>query len=270
MLAFSANLGFLFSEHTLPDAIRAAAQAGFQAVECQFPYDVPAADVRAALDETGLPMLGLNTSPGQIDAGDFGLAALPDREAEARVAIDQAVAYADAIGCRSVHVMAGKTGATDPHVRADFEPVFQSNLDYACRLAAPLGVTILIEPINRHDVPGYHLYSPAHAARTIAAVGQPNLKMMLDCYHVTRMGGDPLEAYRQHAGDVHHIQFAGVPERGVPERGDPGQGEVDYAAALPAIRDAGYDGFPGAEHRPAGTTADSLGWLPILAEALSS
>jgi hydroxypyruvate isomerase len=125
----------------------------------------------------------------------------------------------------------------------------------------------LIEPINRHDVPGYHLYSPARAAKTITAVsaasGASNLKMMLDCYHVARMGGDPAETYRRHRNVIGHVQFAGVPDRG-----DPATGQVDYAVLLPALVEAGYRGFFGAEYRPEGKTEDSLGWLAKVTETL--
>ena len=89
-MKFSANLGFLSSELPLPDAIRAAKSAGFDAVECHWPYEEDANAVKAALEETGLPMLGLNTRRGNVAAGENGLLALPGREAEARDAIAEA------------------------------------------------------------------------------------------------------------------------------------------------------------------------------------
>lgn len=133
MTRFSANLGFLWTDRALPDAIRAAHAAGFDAVECHWPYDIAADDVAAALAETGLPMLGLNTRRGDVAAGENGLAALPGRVDEARAAIDEALAYADAIGAGAVHVMAGK--AEGPEARA----VFAQNLHYACARAAKGG-----------------------------------------------------------------------------------------------------------------------------------
>ena len=47
-MLFSANIGFLYTDLPLPDRIRAAKRAGFDAVECHFPYDVPVAEMRAA------------------------------------------------------------------------------------------------------------------------------------------------------------------------------------------------------------------------------
>ena len=78
MTEFSANLGFLWTDRSLPEAIHAAQAAGFSAVECHWPFETPAQDVRAALHATGVPMLGLNTVRG--NPGENGLAALPGRE----------------------------------------------------------------------------------------------------------------------------------------------------------------------------------------------
>ncbi|CAG0912102.1 unnamed protein product, partial [Cyprideis torosa] len=103
MLKFSANLGFLWQELALPDAIRAAKAAGFDAVECHWPYDTPVDEVKQALAETGLVMLGLNTVRGDLAAGENGLAALWGQEDEAERAIDQAIAYAAAINAQNVH-----------------------------------------------------------------------------------------------------------------------------------------------------------------------
>jgi 2-dehydrotetronate isomerase len=252
-MRFSANLGFLFTDLALPDAIRAAHAAGFDAVECHFPYDTPPDPVAAALRDTGLPMLGLNTWPGDRAAGDFGLCALPDRVAEVRAAIEQAIGYAVATGTRAVHVMAGKTA--DP--RAD--ATFRANLSHACDLAAPHGITILIEPLNPRDVPGYHLLGADHALQIIQAVDRPNLKLMFDCYHLQITGGDLLMRFRALRPHIGHVQFAAVPDRGEPDRG-----EVDYGWLLPELSQDWPHPF-GAEYRPrAGTTA-GLGWLGLWA-----
>ena len=61
MPRFSANLGYLWKELPLPEAVLAARKAGFDAVEFHEPYHYPAEEIREALDETSLKMLGLNT-----------------------------------------------------------------------------------------------------------------------------------------------------------------------------------------------------------------
>ncbi|ARE42220.1 Hydroxypyruvate isomerase [Rhodovulum sp. P5] len=249
-MKFSANLGFLWTDLPLPAAIRAAAAAGFDAVECHWPYDTPPEDVRAALEETGLPMLGLNTRRGDVAAGENGLAALPGREEDARAAIDEALAYARAVGAGNIHVMAGFASGPEAH-RA-----FLENLAYACEGAALHGITILIEPLNRHDAPGYFLTTTDQAVAVIEAVGAENLKLMFDCYHVQVMEGDVTRRLQALLPVLGHIQFASVPDRGTPDHG-----ELDYAHIFEVLEGLDYDAPLGAEYKPLGPTGDSLDWL---------
>lgn len=249
MPRFSANLGFLWTDLGLPDAIRAAKAAGFEAVECHWPYAVATADVQAALAETGLPMLGLNTQRGDVDAGENGVAAIPGREADARRYIDEAIAYARAIGCGAVHVMPGKTDRSDKA-----EAVFRQNLHYACDQAPEL--TFLLEPLNDRNVPGYHLTDMDHACATIDALGRSNIKAMFDCYHIQIMQGDLTKRIEACLPYIGHIQIAAVPDRGEPDAG-----EVNYPALIRAIDDLGWDGFIGAEYKPRTDTEAGLGWM---------
>jgi len=252
MIKLSANLGFLWQSLSLPDAVRAAHAAGFQAVECHFPYEVPVDDVLSALNETGLTMLGLNTIRGNVDNGDNGLAALAGREDEARQAIDEAIAYATAINCQNIHVMAG---FADP-ASSEAQKVFTNNLRYACKAAAKANKTILIEPLNQYDAPGYHLPTLQDALAVLDRVGEPNIKIMYDCYHMQIMGGDLLRRYRSVADHVGHIQFASVPDRAEPD-----SGEVNFVWLLNELKAAGYEGAFGAEYKPRSSTDEGLGWM---------
>ena len=250
MTCFSANLGFLWNDLPLPDAIRAASMAGFDAVECHWPYDVPAEDVAAALAETGLPMLGLNTRRGDLDAGENGVAALPGREDDARAFIDEAITYAVAIQASNIHVMAGFAAGQAAH------DSFIANLDYACTAAATHGITILIEPLNHYDAPGYFLNSTAQAKTIIDEVGASNLKLMFDCYHIQRLEGNLTNKLTDLLPIIGHIQFASVPERGAPDHG-----EINYQHIYAHLATLGYDAPLGAEYKPDGDTDKSLGWL---------
>ena len=185
MLRFSANLGFLWKELALPDAIAAAAKYGFDAVECHWPFEVPSIEIKYALSQTNLKMIGLNTRLGNIEAGDFGVAACFGREDEAFGYIEEAVAYAGEIGASAVHVMAGRT---DGSSRA--ETTYRHALAYAANKAAQHDIVILIEPINQRDVPGYHLSTVEAGIATIESLGMNNLKLMFDCYHIQIMQGD--------------------------------------------------------------------------------
>ncbi len=245
-MKFSANLGFLWADRALPDAIRAAHAAGFDAVECHWPYDTPAAQTLAALQQTGLPMLGMNTRRGNTAIGENGLSALPGREADARAAIDEAIVYARATGTRAVHVMAGNSGG--PRARA----AFVENLTYACRQAAE--ITILIEPLNPYNAPGYFLNTTGLAADIIREVGQPNLRLMFDCYHVQIIEGDVTRRLKALLPLIGHIQIASVPDRGTPDHG-----ELDYAYVLQHITRLGWTHPLGAEYQPVQDM--DMGWI---------
>ena len=249
-MKFSANLGFLWADRPLPDAIRAAGAAGFDAVECHWPYDTLVERVKDALTETGLRMLCLNTHRGNIAAGENGLAALPGREADARAAIDQAISYARKTDTANVHVMAGLASGSEA------QKTFGRNLVYACETAAPYGITILIEPLNHYDVPGYFLTTTDQATTIIAAVGAPNLKLMFDCYHVQLMEGNLTHRLQALLPAIGHIQFASVPDRGPPDHG-----EIDYSHIFEVIAKLGYDAPLGAEYKPVGGTDATLGWM---------
>lgn len=249
-MKFSANLGFLWNDRPLPEAIRAAKAAGFDAVECHWPYDVPAAETVAALRETGLPMLGLNTVRGDVSAGENGLCALPGREVEARAAIAQALDYAAAVGAENVHVMAGNAAG------AAARAAFLANLRHACDLAGKTGIGLLIEPLNRHDAPDYFLRTTDQARGIIAELAAPNLKLMFDCYHVGRTEGDVVTRLADLLSIIGHIQFAAVPDRGTPDHG-----ELDYATVFAAIRALGWERPLGAEYKAPGDSGDHLGWM---------
>lgn len=249
-MRFSANLGFLWNDLPLPDAIRRAAQAGFDAVECHFPFDEDPQTVRKALDDTGLPMVGLNTRPGDKSAGDFGLCAVPGREQEAQAAIREAIGYATAIGAGAVHVMAGISKGS----RA--RETFLSALDHASDLAEQAGLQILIEPINSRDIPGYFLSTTAEAEEILSELGRAPVKLMFDCYHVQIMEGDICRRLERLLPLIGHVQIAGVPDRAEPD-----QSEIDYRYVLRHLQALGYGGFIGAEYRPRASVEDGLGWI---------
>ena len=247
MPQFSANLGFLWPDDSLADAIRAAKSAGFHAVECHFPYDEPIDAVQQSLEETGFTMLGLNTIRGPLNAG---MAALPDSIPEARAAIDQAFDYGSQIRALNVHVMAGKITGEKA------EKVYLDNLRYASDVASKNNMSVLIEPLNPYDMPGYFLRDTTHACDLISTLQLTNVKLMFDCYHVGRTEGDVISRFKECFPYIGHIQFASVPDRGPPD-----QGIVDYDAVFAAIDAGGWKRPLGAEYKIESLTEDSLDWL---------
>ncbi|SDH36764.1 hydroxypyruvate isomerase family protein [Pseudomonas panipatensis] len=250
-----ANLSLLFTELPLLERVRAAADAGFDGVEIQFPYEVPAVELKAALDRAGLPLVLINLPAGDLMQGGAGLAGVPGREAEFAAALEQALAYAAVVAPQKVNVLAGR--ASEGVTREQALAVLADNLRLAAEAFAATGGGVLMEAINLHDMPGFLLNTPAHLLEMLARVGHRNLAAQLDFYHMARMGLALEPCVRQLAGHIGHVQFADVPGRG-----EPGSGQLDFLPALRALREEGYSGWLGAEYRPAAKATASLDWLP--------
>lgn len=256
MPRFAANLSLMFTERPLLDRFAAAAEAGFAAVELQFPYEHPADAIANRLAAAGLELTLFNLSPGDWAAGDRGLAALPLRRDEFRASVATALAYAEATGTRKLHAMAGIASRADPQAQA----AYRDALRYACEQAGPRGVEIMIEPINVRDMPGYFLDDFAAAAEIIRGLALPNLKLQFDVYHRQILHGDVLRGLEALLPIIGHVQTASVPGRN-----EPGAGELDDLRIFRALDELGYGGWVGCEYRPLGRTEDGLGWLQRVA-----
>ncbi len=250
MPRFSVHLDYLFQDRPLLARIDAAASAGFTAVEGRFP-DVPAADFKRALERNNVRALGINSPTG--GAGEFGLGALPGREADWDKSFAAALDYVTTIGATAVHCLAGKV---DPGARAAAEKVFVDNLKRAADLAAAKNIKLYIEPINPRDIPGYFLNQVEHAADIIAKVGKPNLWLQYDFYHVQIVGGDLIRRFEAHQKIIGHVQCSQVPTRCEPDE----QGEINYSFVFSEIDRLGYSEWVGCEYRPRGRTEEGLGW----------
>jgi len=259
MRRFSANLGFLWPDRPLLARIDAAASAGFKAIELHYPYAVPAAEVAAACQRHGIALLGINTNVGTGEDPHVGLAAVPGREAEFAALFDQAHAYAVAAGGNSIHVMAGRVPEGERGTAAD---VLVANLKWAAPKAAAEGLTILLEPLNPFDMPGYFYARVEEALPIMDRVGADNVKLMFDAYHVGRVGDDVIGFLDRYRDRIGHIQIAAVPSRAEPD-----EGTLDYAVVLNQVEAIGYTGWIGAEYKPRAGTDEGLAWLADLGAA---
>ncbi len=260
MPRFSANLGFLWPDLPLIERVGAAARAGFKAAEFHFPYAVPAEELREACARHQVKILGINTDIGPGATGHRGLAAVPGREAEFTALADQAIGYCHAIGGTAIHVMAGLVPEEE---RAAGAGVLVANLKATTAKAAEHGLTILLEPLNPRDMPGYFYSRVEQAAEIIDRVDAPNLKLMFDAYHVGACQGDILTRMREQRDRIGHVQIAAVPSRAEPD-----EGEIAYGAVLRALDGLGYDGWVGAEYLPRAGTDEGLVWLQSLGMSL--
>ena len=251
MPRFCANLTMMFTEVPFLERFDAAVRAGFGAVEMLFPYEAPAADVRAAADAAGVAIALYNTPAGDWTKGERGLAALPGRQADFRAAFGRALDYAGVLEPGRIHVMAGIAKGKDART------TFVENLAWAAAEAP--GQQLCIEPINDRDIPGYFLNRTSEAIPIIDEVGAANLGLQFDIYHVQIMEGDMTRRLERLADRIVHVQLAGVPERHEPDAG-----ELNVAHVMGTLDRIGYDGWVGCEYHPAGRTEDGLGWLANL------
>lgn len=260
MPRLAANLTMMYTEHPFLDRYAAAARDGFSGVEFLFPYEFAAAELKSRLEAHGLTQALFNAPPGDWAAGERGIASLPGREGEFERGFDQALEYAAALGNRSLHVMAGLIRPEQD--RAAHREAYLKNLAAAARAAASAGITVVIEPINTRDIPGFFLNRQDEAQAICAEVGAENLKVQFDIYHCQIVEGDIAVKLERDMPGVGHIQIAGVPDRHEPDLG-----ELNYPYLFERIDSLGYAGWIGCEYRPKAGTSAGLGWArPYLAK----
>jgi hydroxypyruvate isomerase len=250
-MKLAANLSLLYPGLPLARRMQEAARDGFAGIEILFPYDQPAAELAAMLRANGLSLALVNTPPGP--GGEKGLACIPGREADFDAALARALDVCLATDCRSVHVMAGHPPAGAAH--ADCEQTLVANLRRAASQAQPLGVTLTLEALNRHDMPGYFYYLPDQAARIVGQVAHPAVRLQFDFYHCQRESLDLDHALRRSLPSVHHVQIAHPHGRHEPDPADP-----EVSRALRTLAASGYEGWIGCEYLPRGDTRAGLAW----------
>lgn len=254
MLRFAANLSMMYSEVPFLDRFAAAADDGFEAIEYLFPYAYGVDEVARKLDQAKLTQALFNLPPGHWEAGERGLACLPERKAAFAQSIDLGLRYALATGARRIHVMAGiEAQGQDPAI---LRKTYIDNLRLLCDRLSEHGITALIEPINRRDMPGYYLTHQQQAHDICAEVDRPNIKVQMDLYHCQIVEGDLARRIERHFSGIGHIQMASVPRRHEPD-----EGEVNYAFIFDLLERMGYAGFIGCEYRPREGTSAGLGWM---------
>jgi len=255
MLKFAANLSWLFTEVDFLDRFEAASKAGFNAVEFLSPYDYDRQVLAAKLKEHNLTQALFNMAIGDWDKGERGIAILPERREDFKESLAMAMAYAQALDCKNVHCMAGII--PDECDLFEIEATYISNLRYAAEEAAGLGITLLIEPMNSIDVPGYYLNYTEQAANVVEKVGADNLKIQFDIYHTQKTEGNIASTFTTYQNKICHIQFGDNPNRN-----EPGTGEINFDFLFHHLEELGFEGFVSGEYKPKTTTEAGLAWLP--------
>lgn len=252
VLRIAANVSTLFRELMLTDRFQAARVAGFDGVEIQFPYSEPAANLARAAVEASIPVVLIN-APVMPPTYPFGIAGHAEMRAAFRAQLPQIADYAQALGVRFVHVLAGTTPA--PGDRERSETQFVENLLFAAEVLAPRGIEVLIEALNPLDAPGY-LVGSLEAALAILHRCNGQIGLQFDAYHIARMGLDPVGQLAGALPHVRHVQFADEPGRH-----EPGTGRIHFASLVSALNTCEYAGWLSAEYLPLTVTTAGLDWL---------
>ncbi|MGE6791709.1 hydroxypyruvate isomerase family protein [Pseudomonas guineae] len=261
-MKIAANLSLLFTELPPIERVVAAAAAGFDGVEIQFPYELPAIRLKEALETAGMPLRLINLPAGDLMSGGAGLAAVPGRQTEFDLALQKALSYAAMVRPALVNVLPGRLAEGLEPEQA--QACLIRNLRKAAEAFQLLGIGVVVEAINPLDMQGFLINTAAQLDTLLKAVAHPNLSAQYDLYHMARQGEDIQVGIVLLAGRIGHVQFADYPGRGAP-----GSGELQFAPLLTALRASGYQGWLAAEYRPgAAGTGASLGWLSEWRELL--
>ncbi|MFF8372701.1 TIM barrel protein [Streptomyces lydicus] len=265
---FNVNLSILFTELPLLERPAAARAAGFTAVELWWPWvDAPVPEqaeldaLRAALEDAGTRLVGLNFYAGQLPGPDRGALSVPGEESEKfRANVPVAVDFARSLGCTSFNALYGNR--VEGVSEAEQDRLAVENLAFAARAVAEVGGTLLIEALNAPESPKCPIVSAPKAIEVVdavnAATGLGNAKFLMDLYHLSMNGEDLDEVIDRYTDKTAHVQIADNPGRGAP-----GTGELDFDALLDRLKKAGYDGWIGLEYKPGeAPSASSFAWLP--------
>ncbi len=254
MPRFAANLTMLFNEVPFFERFALAKTGGFKAVEFLFPYAFNVQDIKSALDNNALKLVLHNLPAGNWDAGERGIACLPDRVDEFRAGVAIAIEYATILEVPQLNCLAGKAPVdSDPKVLHD---TFVANLQYAANELKKAELKLLIEPINTFDIPGFYLSKTEQGIAILDAVGADNAFLQYDIYHAQRMEGELGNIIQRHLNRIAHIQLADNPGRN-----EPGTGEINYEYLFGLLDRLGYEGYIGCEYKPLKSTETGLGWM---------
>jgi hydroxypyruvate isomerase len=254
MPRLAANLSMLFTEVPFPDRFAAAGQAGFRYVEYLFPYEHDKNRLADLLAANGLTQVLFNLPAGDWAAGDRGIAADPARVAEFRQGVERAVDYALALGVTRLNCLAGKRPTHFSESEA--AETLVDNIACAADILAEHGLTLLIEAINRFDIPEFLLHRTEQVDKIIEAAERDNVAIQFDIYHAQRERGELTATLRAHLDRIGHIQVADNPGRH-----QPGTGEINFPFLFAELDRLGYAGFVGLEYVPDPDTVSSLAWI---------
>ena len=260
MPRFAANLSMLFTEPPSSTASAAPprpASPGSSTV----PYPHRRSSWPRGCSATAWPRCCTTCRPATGPRASAASPACPTACGEFQDGVGQAIDYATALGCRQVNCLAGKRPAgVAETVLGD---TLVDNLRFAAKALGEAGITLLVEPINTRDIPGFFLSGSQQTLDLLDAVEAPNTKLQYDIYHMQIMEGDLGPTLQALISRIGHVQVADNPGRH-----EPGTGEIHHPFLFRLLDALGYAGWVGAEYVPQAGTEAGLGWFaPYRAKA---
>lgn len=254
MLRFCANLSFLFTEVGFLERFERAASAGFIGVECVFPFQWQKEALAERLKKFGLEMVVFALPAGDWEVGERGIACLPGREGEFQESVGLAIEYAQALNCTRLNCLAGLMPRNVPPEKV--RQTLVANLRFAATALQRERISLLVEALNEYDMPGFYLTCTRDVLQLFKEVGDKNLWLEYDIYHMQIMEGNLTRNILDNLPRIAHIQLGDNPGRH-----EPGTGEINFPNLLRFIDEARYYGWIGCEYRPVGRTEDGLEWV---------
>ena len=257
MYQLSPNIELLFTEAgEHPDRVRAAAAAGFDAVEMWGTSTVDVAALAAALDETGVSLTSVLAEPRT----NF---ALPWETLDGFFeGLDRGIEHAQRLGVPRI-VLGSGTGFAGMKRAQNLERLVEVFTQAVDRTKGS-GVKLVLEAVNtRVDHPGALTDRTADAVTVARGVSSDSFGILYDLYHSIVEGEDPATELEAAAGLVDYVQIADAPGRG-----EPGSGAVDWPAQLGVLRSSGYDGPIGLEYFPTVASEESVKLIREVAAAV--
>lgn len=256
MIQFTANLSLLFTEFNLIDRFKMAKNCGFDAVEIQFPYALPATKIKQVLIENKLKLVLFNIDADDLLKGGEGLASVPEKQEQFLKALQQCASYAAILQPEAINVLPGR--CFDHRKKTEYLTTFKNNLLLTLNTFSPLRIKTVFEAINTIDMPNSIIHNEQQMLDILNQLDHPMLYLQYDIYHMQMMGENTLHFIEKHAHKIGHIQFADMPGRG-----QPGTGEINFNELFSSIKNSNYSGWVGAEYIPVGTTEQSFGWREL-------
>lgn len=261
---YAVNISILFTEIPFLQRPAAARAAGFDAIECWWPWSTATPtqeeqdDFVAAVQDAGVRLIGLNFFAGDMPGGERGLVSWVERQQEFLANIPVVVKLGRRLGCRAFNALYGNRVSGADVAASDAAGV--RALAAAAAAVAEIGGVVLLEPVS--GSPAYPLKTAADVFAVLDRVhreaGVQNVQFLCDLYHLAANGDDLDAVVREYGARVGHVQIADDPGRG-----EPGTGRLDLAGYVRRLQDAGYRGYVALEYKTASTTEAGLdNWLP--------